>query len=190
MMRTLKRWGVMRLAVTTLALAAVALGLMMRQARAPAADEWAGEPETPAPAAEALENGARIRPTCAVIQTMGFSRCGHSVTRRVNAPAALVGGDFAAVQSYYDLWQIEACTPEQITMSREIPLYCPMHQVLAVNEAGEIVLTHNAYGDGMAVVTTYPLSVDDLSPDAREALLAGKGFASREEAETWLASVR
>ena len=189
MMKALKRWGMLRLAVTTLALAAVALGLMMRQARAPTADEWAREAETPAPAAEALENGAWVRPGCAVIQTMGFSRCGHSVTRRVNVPASLAGGDFAAVRAYYDLWQIETCTPDQITMTREIPLFCPMHQVLAINEAGEIVLTRNAYGDGMAVVKAYPLHVEDVDEEARDALMAGKGFDSQADAEAWLASV-
>ena len=71
-------------------------------------------------------------------------------------------------------------------MRREIDLYCPMHAVLSVNEAGEAVLTRNVYGDGMAVEKTYAFTLADFSPGDRQTLLRGIGFDSKEEAETWL----
>ena len=73
-------------------------------------------------------------------------------------------------------------------MRREIDLYCPMHAVLSVNEAGETVLTRNVYGDGMAVEKTYPWTLTDFEPEDRQALLRGIGFDSKEEAEAWLES--
>ena len=161
---------------------------------------WAGETrrkriaaETPDAAAEtrisaesASEEGVSVRSGCEIIQTMGFTRCGHSVTRRVAAPSGVIGANFSETQAYYSLWHIESFSPDQVTMTREIDLFCPMHAVLSVNEAGEIVLTHNVYGDGMAVDKTYPKSIGDFDEDTQRKLLLGIGFDSPEDAEAWL----
>ena len=161
---------------------------------------WAGEArrksiasETPDQAAEnrisaesASEEGVSVRSGCEIIQTMGFARCGHSVTRRVAAPSGVIGANFGDAQAYYSLWHIESFSPDQIAMTREIDLYCPMHAVLSVNEAGEIVLTHNVYGDGMAVDRTFNKSIGDFDEETQRKLLLGIGFDSREEAEAWL----
>ena len=140
------------------------------------------------PAASVAGDGQRIQRACQIVQTMAFSRCGHSVTRRVSVPEALVGEDFSAARAYYDMWSIDSFSPENVTMRREIDLYCPMHAVLSVNEAGEAILTRNVYGDGMAVEKTYAFTLTDFSPEDRQALLRGIGFDSREEAEGWLES--
>lgn len=136
---------------------------------------------------DAAGDGVRVSDDCQVIQTMGFSRCGHSVTRRLAVPGELSGADFQAVQAHYSLWRIEEFAADQIEMTREIPLYCPAHRVLSVSESGQIVLTFNAYGDGMAVEKTYEdLSIGDFSPEEQEKLLPGLGFDTREDAEAWL----
>ena len=165
---------------------------------------WAGEarrnriaPDAPNQAAEtrertesasesASEGGDTVRAGCEIIQTMGFTRCGHSVTRRVAAPSGVIGANFSEIQGYYSLWRVESFSPEQVTMTREIDLFCPMHAVLSVNEAGEIVLTHNVYGDGMAVDRTYPNSIGDFDEETQRKLLLGIGFDSPEDAEAWL----
>ena len=139
-------------------------------------------------AARSVSDGVlRLRQGCVILQTMGFTRCGHSVTRRIDAPAGVIGADFPQTQAYYSLWQVESFSPDQVTMTREIDLFCPMHKVLSVNEAGEIVLTHNVYGDGMAVDQTYGRSIGDFDEDTRRRLLLGLGFDTREDAEAWLA---
>ncbi len=179
------RWStVFRFAWITAAVVAAALLFLPWEAQAPV-HEKAEEMPTP-PAAAVIGNGQRMQKDCQIIQTMAFSRCGHSVTRRVSAPEALVGADFSAACDYYDAWSVESFSPENVTMRREIDLYCPMHAVLSVNEAGEAVLTCNVYGDGMAVEKTYSLTLTDFSPENRQALLRGIGFDSREEAEAWL----
>lgn len=180
--------GFFRLLLMTGTAILAALLIMIRVAKAPVDPEGAVPSETQAPAASAAENRALVSPGCQVIQTMAFTRCGHSVTRRVNAPEALRGADFAAVQQYYDLWRVESYAGEQIAMSREIALFCPMHTVVGVNEAGNVVLSRNVYGDGMAVVKTCPLTLDDLPESERDALLSGMGFETDAEAEAWLNS--
>ena len=63
-----------------------------------------------------------------------------------------------------------------------------MHQVAGVNEAGEVVLSENQYGDGMAVVAETQWRLDDFPEDMQQALLLGKGFDSRDAALDWLAA--
>ncbi len=173
-----------RLAWVTAAVVAAALLFLPWEAQAPV-QEKAEELPTP-PAASVAGDGQRIQRDCQIIQTMAFSRCGHSVTRRISAPEALNGADFNAARDYYEAWSIDTFSPENVTMRREIDLYCPMHAVLSVNEAGEAVLTRNVYGDGMAVEKTYALTLTDFVPEDRQALLRGIGFDSKEEAEAWL----
>lgn len=141
---------------------------------------------TPGTASSAAETGQRIRPDCVIIQTMGFTRCGHSVTRRISPPDEIVGAYFSDVQVYYDVWNIESFSESDMEMHREIGLFCPMHWVLTNNEAGEIILSRNVYGDGMAVEHTYGRQLTEFAPEIQEDLRMGIGFSSREEAEAWL----
>ena len=181
----IKSPGFLHSALLTACGLALAVGLMTETARAP-------ELETPAltasppPAVGAAEQGAKLATGCEIIQTMAFARCGHSVTRRVEAPDALAGKDFSAAQDYYSLWQIESFAPERVEMRREIPLFCPIHTVAGVNEAGDVVLSRNMYGDGMAVVKDTGRALEDFSTEAREALLLGIGFDTEQDAASWL----
>ena len=175
--RIFRAWAA---AALLLALAAAAL-LWGRMAPAPRPSEDPGNP-----AAAVSDSGSRVLAGCEIVQTMGFSRCGHSVTRRTAAPSGVVGADFAQTQAYYSLWQIQRFSPDRVEMAREIGLFCPMHRVLSVNEAGEIVLTRNVYGDGMAVDRVLDARIGDFDEETGRKLLAGLGFDSEEDAEAWL----
>ena len=183
--KQIKSAGFLHGALLTLGAAALVLGLMTESAKAPETDIPALT-VTPPPAVGAAEQGAKIAPGCEIIQTMAFSRCAHSVTRRVQAPEALTGADFSTAQNYYDLWQIETFTPEHIDMRREIPLFCPIHTVAGVDEAGSVVLSRNMYGDGMAVTKETGKALASFDEDTQEALMLGLGFDSEAEAEAWL----
>ncbi len=184
-MKRLKKTGSLHGFLLTVCAVALAVGLMTETAKAPELEAPTLSATQP-PAVGAAEQGAKVAAACEIIQTMAFTRCGHSVTRRVQAPEALAGADFAAVQDYYSLWQIESFAPERIDMRREIPLFCPIHTVAGVNEAGDVVLLRNMYGDGMAVVKDLGRSLDGFAPEAREALLLGVGFDTEQDAEAWL----
>ena len=179
------KWSaVFRLAWITAAAIAAALLFLPWEAQAPVQEKAEELPKPPA--ASVAGEGQRLDRDCQIIQTMAFSRCGHSVTRRVSAPDALAGADFHTALEYYEAWSIVSFSPDNVTMRREIDLYCPMHAVLSVNDAGEAVLTRNVYGDGMAVEKTYAVTLTEFGPEDRQALLRGIGFDSREEAEAWL----
>ena len=180
-------WG-LRLLIATAAVMLAAFALLTREAKAPVEEDFAARRETLPPVSSASETGERMGVGCEIIQTMGFSRCGHSVTRRIAAPESVAGMNFSRAQEYYSLWQIEEFGREKVIMRREIPLYCPAHEVLCVNEAGEVALSRNVYGDGMAVTKTYGRQLAEFEGDDQAALLLGLGFDSREEAEAWLAA--
>ena len=184
-MKQLKNTGWIHGVLLTACAAALAFGLMTETAKAP---EIAPKMliATPPASVGAAEQKAKVAPGCEIIQTMAFTRCGHSVTRRVLAPDALTGADFAAVQDYYELWQLESFSPDRLEMRREIPLFCPIHTVVGVNEAGDAVLMRNMYGDGMAVVKDTARTLDGFDPDMREELLRGIGFDTEQQAEAWL----
>lgn len=183
--KALKNVGALHSVLLLACAAALVIGLTTETAGAPETG-FPVLPATPLPAVDTAEQNAKIAAGCEVIQTMAFSRCGHSVTRRVLAPEALTGADFAAAQGYYDLWQLESFSSDRLEMRREIPLFCPIHTVVGVNEAGDVVLTRNMYGDGMAVVRDTGRTMDSFDADTREALLPGIGFDTEEEAEAWL----
>lgn len=144
---------------------------------------------TQAPSKSVSNQTERVAAKCEILQTMGFSRCGHSVTRRIEAPAHVIGADFSGVQQYYQLWQIDSFSKDRIAMSREIPLYCPMHIVISVDEAGNVVFCQNVYGDGMAVIRSTDLSAEQFDLDTRETLLLGLGFDSEDEAAKYLEGI-
>ena len=153
------------------------------------APEKADEMESAqAPIKQTAEKGETLHPGCAITQTMYFSRCGHSVARRVTAPPEVIGGDFAALQAHYDLWRVDSFSGDAVEMSREIDLFCPMHRVIGCNEAGEIVLSRNLYGDGMAIEKIYPLTLEDMAAEETERVRLGIGFDSAEEADAWIAA--
>ena len=184
-MKKLKNPGVLHGLLLTACAVALAFGLMTETAEAPETTPKILNVSPPA-SVGAAEQKAKVAPGCEIIQTMAFTRCGHSVTRRVLAPDALTGADFAAVQDYYELWQLESFSPDRLEMRREIPLFCPIHTVVGVNEAGDAVLMRNMYGDGMAVVKDTARTLDGFDPDMREELLRGIGFDTEQQAEAWL----
>lgn len=142
------------------------------------------EPQLPGSITQVNEQ-ERLVEKATVSQTMHFQRCRHAVERRIKIPETLIGANFDDVTAYYDQWLIQSMTGDSLVMERYIDLYCPAHVVLSMDEAGQVVLAENRYGDGMAIlkaVNTTP--VDD---ETRKMLIAGMGFENEKEAMKWLA---
>lgn len=137
---------------------------------------------------EALETAeqVKLKEQASIVQIMHFTRCMHRVDRRIQVPEHLAGSNLEALQAYYDNWQIIRMNQDEVEMERHIDLFCPMHIVVSLDLAGQVVLAENRYGDGMAIL--------DILEDARvkekdkPALIAGIGFESREDAVAWLKS--
>ena len=152
-------------------------------AKAPV-DEGSTVPQsTSVPVSEQQKIGLNAQ----VYQTMYFTRCGHKVSRRTDVAEAVREDTFDAVRSYYNLWTILEMTGDRVEMERQIDLYCPMHKVVSLDEAGQVVLSENRYGDGMAILKIYEGTAADEK--IRNLLIAGRGFDSETEAEKWLSEI-
>lgn len=176
-----------RVAMMALLIFCLSVGLMSKGTEG-TMDENDSAQELPVPgiAQSAADTGGSVEQNCEIIQTMGFSRCGHSVTRRIHPPEQLIGKDFAAAKQYYELWQVESFSQTRMEMKREIDLFCPMHVVLCANVAGEIVISRNIYGDGMAVEKTFDRNLSDFQEEIQDQLMQGMGFEEEADAIAWL----
>ena len=176
-----KRTGLCMAAVG-LMVTALCSGIFLTEARAPEDEDPGSNLQAEAAAESSLSAGT----DCHLLQIMAFSRCGHSVQRRVALPREMTGSGLTQIQERYDQWQIEEFQSNRIVMTREIALFCPMHKVLMADEAGQIVLAENLYGDGMAVIRVYEDMLNRFGEQEQNQLLLGMGFDSLEEAEEWL----
>ena len=127
-----------------------------------------------------------VEENCLLIQTMRYARCGHEVTRRVQADKEYKGCTLQQMQEAFAEWEITGFSPAEIEMSRTLPLYCPEHLVVLPDGAGVLGVYENKYGDGYALRTQLDIPITDLPESLRETVHLGVGFATAEEIESWL----
>ncbi|NLV57896.1 MAG: hypothetical protein GXY67_03915 [Clostridiales bacterium] len=151
--------------------------------------------EAPAPATSlapadqaAAGTTLRVAEGCELLQNLSYTRCQHTITRRVAAPRELYGKTLKEVQSLYEEWQITEFAPKEIKMFQQPNLYCPDHMVLMPNETGVLCVFQNKYGDALALVEELKTEVSALPSAMQEEVRRGIGFTSLAELEQWLES--
>ncbi|MEF9878908.1 MAG: hypothetical protein RR653_08320 [Clostridia bacterium] len=177
----MKRNTLLLLLSAAVLLVVAAVTLLMPRSVAP------GEVPPPAQAVDAAS--ARVADGCELLQTLTYTRCKHIVTRRVTAPAELLGKTLGDVQPLYDAWQITEFSPKLIKMEQRPDLFCPDHMVLMPDAAGALCVFQNKYGDALALVNELQLELASLPAAVQEELRVGVGFSTLEELEQWLESV-
>lgn len=143
------------------------------------------------PPAEAAGQAENITPEegCELLQTLTYTRCEHTVTRRVTAPVEIYGKTLAEVEALYPEWRITEFSGRLIRMEQHAQLFCPDHMVLMPDGAGMLCVFENKYGDALALVSELNIAVRDLPAAAQEEVEMGLGFSTAEELEMWLESV-
>ncbi len=131
----------------------------------------------------------RVAAGAELMQTLTYTRCEHTVTRRVTAPVEVYGKTLAEVQPLYPEWQITGFSAAEITMNQRPDLFCPAHLVLMTAADGSLNVYRNKYGDALALEKTLDTEVAALPAAVQEELEAGVGFASEEALYAWLESV-
>ncbi len=160
------------------------IGLYPRNAVAPDVTDTA-PPETMADAA-GTQVSTLVEAGCELVQQMTYSRCGHTITRRIPLPQELAGKTLRDVEAAYEGWQVTEFLPKRITMSRLFPLYCAQHVVLMPDESGMLAVYQNKYGDAMVFVQSLETSLASLPESLQEEIRQGKGFDSMGGLEEWL----
>ena len=170
----------MLMALGTLALLAAAALLLIPSA---ATDE-----PTPLQAVDSADVATPAE-GCELMQLLSYTRCEHSVTRRVTAPVEIYGKTLAEVEALYPEWRITEYGAKLIKMEQQLSLFCPDHMVLMPDGAGMLCVFENKYGDALALVNELNIAVSSLPAAAQEDVEMGLGFDTPEEMEMWLESV-
>lgn len=169
----------------TLVVAAVlmVIGLTPKGAEAPDAGQGVDASQVGSVGQDAVAQG------CQLIQNMRYTPCGHEVTRRLDAPAELIGKGRGDVEAAYDQWRITEFLPQKITMERQMDIYCAQHVILMPDETGVLGVFENKYGDALAFVRSLETPMETLPEAVQEEIRAGKGFDTLDALEQWLESV-
>ena len=124
-----------------------------------------------------------------VYQTLTYTRCSHTVTRRVTAPVELHGKTLDETAALYPEWRITEFSPAMVKMERQPDLFCPDHRVVMPDGAGYLCVYENKYGEAMALIRELGIPLSSLPAAAQEEAQHGIGFSTAEEMEMWLESV-
>lgn len=152
------------------------VGLTPRRAEAPSAQTGA-------------DATAHLSADCQLIQHLTYAPCGHELTRRIPLPEELAGQDRQALEAAYDLWQVTAFAPGEVSMAQRSSLYCPEHTVLMADEDGLLCVWANRYGDAYALVRALELPLTDLPESVQDALRQGMGFDDEQALSAYLESI-
>ena len=134
-------------------------------------------------------DAVRVRDGAELMQTLTYTRCTHTVTRRVTAPVEVYGKTLEEVQPLYPEWQITEFSASEVCMSQRPDLFCPAHLVLMTGPEGKLCVYRNKYGDALALEKELTTEASALPAAVQEELAVGIGFISDEELSGWLESV-
>jgi len=128
----------------------------------------------------------KVEEACVLEQTIHYDRCGHAVTRRIEADKEYQGATLAQMQEAYADWDITSFAPSEIVMSCRMPIFCPDHLVVMPDGAGVLGVYLNEYGQGYALQKQLEVPLTELTEDVLETVHLGLGFSSMGEIESWL----
>ncbi len=128
----------------------------------------------------------RVSDGAEVLQTLTYTRCTHTVTRRVTAPVELYGKTLEEVQPLYPEWQITGFSATEVSMSRQPDLFCPAHLVLMTGDNGKLCVYRNKYGDALALEKQLDAEASAFPADVQAELKLGIGFGTEEALSGWL----
>ena len=170
-------------------------------AQEPGAQGYPAAQELPAgqdrPAAQELPAGAdlseRTAAGCFLHRTLYYAPCGHSVQRREELPAQLVGMSRALLEQ-----EIARVIPGaavtgfssaevDISLSADIP--CPLHWVLRGGEDGRLAVLQNRNGETLEVVRTTDVPLDKAPQEDQAQLREGRIFDDVQALEGYLESL-
>ena len=141
------------------------------------------------PPAEVSADSITPQEGCELLQTLTYTRCDHTVIRRLTAPAEIYGKTLEDVEALYPTWRITEFSSALIKMEQHLQLFCPDHMVLMPDGAGMLCVFENKYGDALALVSELNIPLKSLPAAAQEEAEMGLGFSTPDELEMWLESV-
>lgn len=148
--------------------------------------------KTPEPTSSALPAGAenaRIAPDAKVHWHYTYERCAHRVLVECNVDESMVGLTFTEFSQRYPYIKIIEFDSDKLVLSRSYDTYCPEHYILKKN-GNELAIYRTAVGSGkQEVYLKVPIDFNEIAPDERKVLEAGRVFSSISDLESYLEDI-
>lgn len=126
-------------------------------------------------------------------RTLYYAPCGHSVQRREKLPAALAGLTRGALEaqigSVIEGAKVTGFSAQEVDISLEMDMPCPLHWVLRKGENGRLQVLQNLYGEALEVVRESDAAFDLLPGEAQTQLLEGMVFDDVQMLEGYMESL-
>ena len=130
---------------------------------------------------------------CFLHKTLFYAPCGHSVQRREDLPAQLVGLTRAALEKEMtDVLPGAAVTgfsSSEVDVSVKVDIPCPLHWVLRADEHGTLVVLQNRSGETLSIVRRTDIPLTAAAEAEQADLLDGRIFDNVQALEGYLESL-
>ncbi len=108
-----------------------------------------------------------VSPKANIILTQTYSQCGHTITSTEMVPREIVNLNQGKVQEYYDGWNIDEFSSDEIKLSRNNSGICGEHYILRESDGYISISCKNDIGEyifkGLTDISVQYLSEEDLA---------------------------
>ena len=108
-----------------------------------------------------------VSPNAEVILTQTYKKCGHTISSKEIAPREIVNLNKDKVQEYYDEWNIDEFSSNEIKLSRNNPGICGEHYILRESDGYISISCKNNIGEyifkGLTDISVQYLPEEDLT---------------------------
>ena len=129
----------------------------------------------------------------ALHRTLYYAPCGHSVQRREELPAQLVGMSRALLEqeigSVIPGAAVTGFSSSEVDISLSADIPCPLHWVLRGGEDGRLAVFQNRNGETLEIVRTTDVPLDKAPQDDQAQLREGRVFDDVQALEGYLESL-
>ena len=167
----LKKWLIVALFIVVFILSVVAGFLVKSFINYSKKDEQANQAvlaeEKVEDVVDTSSNDVIVSPNAEVVLTQKYTKCGHTVSKREIAPREIVNLNQEKVQEYYEGWNIDKFSSDEIILSRTNSGICSEHYILRESDGYISISCKNDIGEyifkGLTDISVQYLTDEDLA---------------------------
>lgn len=132
---------------------------------------------------------ARIASGAAVIWSLYYEMCGHTVMMTTEADESMTGLSFVQLGEKYPDVRIVSFSAAKIELKKSYACYCPEHFILKRHGEKLVVLATAKGSDKQDIYTTLRIEFNDIPENERGALETGRVFGSFADLEAFVSTL-
>ena len=108
-----------------------------------------------------------VSPNCELVKIRNFRKCGHTITQKEEVPREIVNLNEDKVKEFFEGWNIDKFTNNEIVISKEENGICGEHYILRESDGYISISTKNDIGEyifkGLTNIPVQYLPEEDVS---------------------------